>query len=67
MKFLIVGMVALTLCGCSLLAPKVGPEVAKAVNRYCAEPYQVRLLMRTEVNTLISPNTIKVTCEGDPE
>ncbi len=55
------------LSGCSLISPKVGPQVAKAVNRYCGESYQIRLLMRTEVNGMIKPNTVKVTCEGDPE
>lgn len=57
----------LAVSGCSLLAPKVGPQVAKAVNRYCGEPYQERLTLRTSVNELIQPNTIKVTCEGDPQ
>lgn len=63
----IIGMAAVTLAGCSVIAPKVGPEVAKAVNRYCGEPYQTRLVLRTQVNQMITPNTIKVTCEGDPE
>lgn len=57
----------LALTGCSIITPKVGPQVAKAVNRYCAEPYEARLLIRSEVNTMIKPNNIRVFCEGDPE
>jgi len=64
---ILVGMAVVTFAGCSLIAPKVGPEVAKAVNRYCGEPYESRLYLRTEVNQLITPNTIKVTCQGDPQ
>lgn len=67
MKILLLSLVVVALTGCSLIAPKVGPQVAKAVNRYCVESYQTRLLMRSEVNAMIQPNQIKVTCEGDPE
>jgi uncharacterized protein YceK len=67
MKAIVLSLVLASLAGCSLITPKVGPQVAKAVNRYCAEAYQTRLLMRTEVNAMIKPNTVKVTCEGDPE
>lgn len=67
MKFVILILTMVAFSGCSLIAPKVGPKVAKAVNRYCEESYQTRLLMRTEVNAMIAPNTVKVTCEGDPE
>ncbi len=67
MKYIALSFLVVVLSGCSLIAPKVGPQVAKAVNRYCVESYQTRLLMRTEVNAMIKPNSIKVTCEGDPE
>lgn len=61
----IFGVVALS--GCSLITPKVGPQVAKAVNRYCQEPLEARLLLRGQVNGMITPNQVKVTCAGDPE
>lgn len=67
MKIVVAAICLAVLSGCSIIAPKVGPSVAKAVNRYCVESYQTRLLMRTEVNALIKPNSIKVSCEGDPE
>lgn len=66
-KTIIATSVFVVLSGCSLIAPKVGPQVAKAVNRYCEEPYDERGVLRQEVNSLIAPNTIKVTCEGDPQ
>jgi hypothetical protein len=68
MKAIAIGaFIGVFLSGCSVLTPKVGPQVAKAVNRYCAEPYEARLLIRSEVNTMIKPNNIRVYCEGDPE
>jgi len=67
MKTLLLSALVVAITGCSFIAPKVGPQVAKAVNRYCVESYQTRLLMRSEVNAMIKPNSIKVTCEGDPE
>jgi hypothetical protein len=66
MKFaVIVGI--LFLSGCSIIAPKVGPQVAKAVNRYCVEPYATRSVLRAQVNEMVFPHEIKVTCEGDPQ
>lgn len=67
MKYLLAAVLAFSLGGCSLITPKVGPEVAKAVNRYCQEPLESRLLLRGQVNGMITPNTVKVTCEGDPQ
>lgn len=64
---ILVGMATLALSGCSVITPKVGPQVAKAVNRYCNEPYEARLLIRGEINDMIKPNNIRVFCEGDPE
>lgn len=67
-KLVFLGAIAaLALQGCSLIAPRVGPQVAKAVNRYCAEPLSERLVIREQVNSLITPNTVRVTCEGDPQ
>jgi hypothetical protein len=66
MKILL-ALCLVSLTGCTLIAPAIGPRVAKSVNRYCQESYQARLLLRTEVNSLIVPNKVQVTCEGDPQ
>jgi hypothetical protein len=66
-KLVLIGVAAIALSGCSLIAPKIGPQVAKGVNRYCAEPYAERLVIRQTVNAEIAPNKITVTCEGDPQ
>lgn len=66
MKYAAVVLV-LFVSGCSLITPQVGPRVAKAVNRYCQEPYATRLLLRDQVNGMITPNQVRVTCVGDPD
>ncbi len=65
----VVTLIVLTLgfSGCSLITPKVAPQVAKAVNRYCQEPLEERLVLRAQVNGMITPNQVKVTCSGDPQ
>lgn len=55
----------LSAVGCTTFTTAIGPQVAKGVTRYCQEPQSERLLIREQVNTLITPNTIKVTCAGD--
>lgn len=67
MKSIAVLAVVFALTGCQVIAPKVGPQVAKAVNKYCAEPYAERQVIRSSVNEQIAPNKIAVTCEGDPQ
>lgn len=67
MKTIVVMLALVALSGCSLLTTASAPKLAKAVNRYCAEPYQERLLLRNTVNDMIKPNSAKVTCEGDPQ
>jgi len=64
---ILVGTAMLTLAGCSLITPKIGPQVAKAVNRYCQEPLAERRLIRSQVNELTTPNHISVDCAGDPQ
>lgn len=66
MKAIAVALIMVAMTGCSVITQKAGPQVAKAVNRYCEEPYEVRKVLRTEVNGMIAPNTVKVTCNGDP-
>jgi hypothetical protein len=53
--------------GCATLTGAVAPQVAKAVTKYCQEPYAERSLIRAQVNDMIAPATIKVTCAGDPQ
>lgn len=63
----IAAFAVLSLSGCTVFNAKVAPQVAKGVNRYCLEPLSERQLIRSQVNGMITPNTIKVTCAGDPE
>ncbi len=58
--------ILMSVTGCETFRANVGPQVAKAVTRYCQEPLAERQVIRTEVNGLIAPNTIRVTCVGDP-
>jgi uncharacterized protein YceK len=67
MKSVIAIAVLVTLSGCTAFSTKVAPQVAKGVNRYCLEPLSERQLIRSQVNGMITPNSIKVTCAGDPE
>lgn len=67
MKAIAILCVVIALTGCQVIAPKVGPQVAKAVNKYCAEPYVERQVIRSSVNDQIAPNKIAVTCSGDPQ
>lgn len=61
----VVVALAMASVGCTSIRANVGPKVAKAVNRYCEEPQEARRTLRTEVNGLIAPNSIVVTCAGD--
>ena len=58
-------LVALMLTGCNVFQAKVGPRIAEGVKRYCAEPVEARLLLRSEVNALTAPNSIRVECAAD--
>jgi hypothetical protein len=55
------------LTGCATLTRDVAPKVAKAVNHYCLEPLESRQFIRSQVNAMVAPNSVKVTCAGDPE
>lgn len=57
----------LILSACTTFTTQVAPQVAKAVKRYCQEPLAERQLIRSQVNGMIAPNTVRVTCEGDPD
>lgn len=54
------------LTGCQAVLQKAGPKIAAGVNKYCQEPLETRLAIRKQVNELIAPNAVRVTCEGDP-
>lgn len=68
MKVLTASIVLLSMavCGCASLTSAVAPQVASAITKYCAEPLAERLVIRGQVNSMIAPATIKVTCAGDP-
>lgn len=53
------------LCGCATITEKIGPKAAQAIMAYCLEPAETRSLVRSQVNALISPNEVKITCVGD--
>lgn len=67
MKRIQLASAALILCltGCAAFNKEVAPRVAQAVNTYCLEPQESRAVIRAQVNSLITPNTIAVTCKGD--
>jgi hypothetical protein len=45
---------------------QVASRAASAVNHYCIEPLETRLLIRAQVAAAIEPNRIYITCAGDP-
>jgi hypothetical protein len=67
MKYLVTLLALSVLTGCAALNKEVAPRVAKAVNHYCLEPLPTRQLIRGQVNAMVAPNAVKVTCAGDPE
>ena len=58
--------VALT-SGCAAFQGATAPYVVKAVNRYCAEPVEVREVVRATVDSQLrdTGHTIRVNCAGD--
>ena len=58
-------LVLVALSACSVITPKIGPKVAKAVNQYCNEPLAVRLANREMINAMIAPNHIALSCVLD--
>lgn len=59
-------VISIALLGCASITGAVAPQVATAVTKYCAEPLAERLVIRSQVNGMIAPATIRVTCAGDP-
>lgn len=53
------------LSGCATVTEKIGPRAAQAIMAYCLEPAETRSLVRAQVNALIAPNEVKITCVGD--
>jgi hypothetical protein len=66
-KRLFIAVCLFAVSGCSLLQSEIGPTVAKQINRYCREPVASRMLVRTEVNAMITPNRVEVICAGDSQ
>lgn len=58
---------SLFLTGCQSLIDKVGPQVVKAVDRYCEEPRTTRSFIAGEVNGELSASghSVTVNCAGD--
>lgn len=53
--------------GCQLIGPRTAERVSAAVATYCQEPLAERLALREAVNGMTAPNSVRVTCAGDPE
>lgn len=55
--------------GCSIFGEPIAEKVAKAIDRYCEEPYQQRHVYRHSINSQLAAegHSIVVTCSGDPE
>lgn len=61
---------AFVIAGCTLAAdaitPRIGPELARAVGRYCQDLTQAeRELVRASLNAQLDPHRIAITCAGD--
>lgn len=66
MKLFVIILALLSLGGCSVIGPKAGPQLAKAVNKYCMTlSFQERQLLREQVNAAIAPNHAQITCAVD--
>jgi hypothetical protein len=63
----LMGLMLLWMSGCGLLPTSMKDRIAEGVKQYCSRltPGE-RQVMRSEVNAIVAPNSIKVTCEGDP-
>lgn len=61
-----VGLIA-ALTDCATVTTEVAPRVAQAVKVYCSEPLAERQLIRSQVNGLVAPATVRVTCPGDTD
>jgi len=57
--------IVVMMSACQAFEP-VAEHVVRAVDRYCAEPYTTRLLMRETVNARLGGHRIMVHCAGDP-
>jgi hypothetical protein len=54
------------LSGCSLLPVTAKDKIASGVMKYCAAMTETeRAILRADVNSVIYPNEIRVTCDGD--
>lgn len=61
-KLILIGALV-HLVGCSAVAPKL----AKIASKYCDQPYEARMALRSQVNEMIAPNLAMIWCDGDPD
>lgn len=53
---------------CALVPTAAKENIAKGVNEYCTRLTATeRHILRAEVNALVAPNAVRVTCAGDPQ
>ena len=60
-----IGLVALS--ACAALQSRLGPRAAEVVNSYCQKPESARLALRQEVNFLIAPHSVEISCAAAPQ
>ena len=67
MRYLFLGFV-FCMTGCTAFSEDIAPQMAKAVDRYCAEvPQLLRAETRATIQSLVKPGTVigGITCPGD--
>jgi hypothetical protein len=62
---IVLAITLMLMSGCAAFNKNVAPKIADGIKQYCVEPQATRLAIRSEVNALITPNSIKVECVGD--
>lgn len=66
MKTAILALVlAIGLASCAYLQP-ASDKIGSAVKEYCTQPLDARRTVRAQVNKSAAPNTVIITCAGDP-
>lgn len=63
----VVGVWVCVVAGCASLEQRIAPDAAKAISAYCQRPAIERQALRDEVNRLIQPNSVRITCVGDAQ
>lgn len=63
---LLIAAATLALAACAFVQKNIVPVAQDLTKQYCAVPESERLLIRQQVNQAIAPNSIVVTCAGEP-